>query len=191
MSAYVLHVYRTEAALVADPELAGWARALGRSATSGGVTGFGAIASRADLTLVLTELIFTASAGHAAVNFPQWTDAGYAPGMSGAGWIVGEQAPSEAAWLASMPPLEKSELHTEFLSLLGRIYYTRLGRYRDPAGGRSPWFRDRAVEEGLLPTFQADLDRVESEIESANADGSRAVPYEHLLPSRVPQSVNV
>lgn len=47
------------------------------------------------------------------------------------------------------------------------------------------------MQEGLLPTFQAELNEVESDIESANADGSRAVPYEHLLPSKVPQSINV
>lgn len=190
VQAYVQHVYGTNERLQADKELQAWAADLGKAATAGGVTGFGTLRCLEDLSIVLTEFVFTASAGHAAVNFPQWTDASYAPRMSGAGW--NRDAPeSEAGWLSLMPSMQKSELHAEFLYLLGQLYYTRLGQYADPADRRAIWFRDQTVREGLLPAFQADLVQIEADINAANTDGSRAEAYTHLLPSKIPQSINV
>lgn len=188
VTAYVERAYPDDATLGRDPELRAWAAALGRPGGQGGLTGFGVIQTRADLATVLTELVYLASAGHAAVNFPQWTDASFAARMSGAGWGpgVGASGGSEAEWLAMMPPLEKSELHAEFLYLLGALYHTRLGAYDTAAG---PWFDDPVVRTELLPRFQAELRSLEADIRADNQ--RRAEPYEHLLPSKVPQSINV
>ncbi len=191
VSAYVANAYRDEAALQADPELRNWAAALGQPVTAGGVGGFGVVQTRADLVTVLTELVYIPSAGHAAVNFPQWTDSSFAPTSAGAGWAPPGEAPDEAAWLRMTPPLRRAELHAEFLYLLGTLYHSRLGNYQNPNGVREPWFADRVVLESLLPAVQADLREVEAQIAAANADGTRERPYVHLLPSRVPQSINV
>jgi hypothetical protein len=191
VTAYVSRTYRDDAAVGADPELRAWAAALGRPAGRGGITGFGSIDTRADLATVLTELVYLASAGHAAVNFPQWTDAGFAGRMPGAGWgpLPDLRAATEADLLALLPPLDKAELQAEFLYLLGGLYYTRLGRYEAIEGGV---FDDPVVRAELLPAFQKDLADIEAQIEAENADTSRrTVPYLHLLPSRIPQSINV
>jgi len=191
VTSFVERTYRDDAHLAADPELREWANALGRPGGQGGLTGFGQIATRADLSCVLTELIYIASAGHAAVNFPQWTDAGFAGRMPGAGWapLPALASATEQDLLNMLPPVDKAELQAEFLYLLGSIYHTKLGQYTQLEGGV---FEDPVVVKELLPRFQAELAAIEAQIREDNANPAvRAAPYEHLLPSRIPQSINV
>lgn len=191
VNAYVRRAYRFEGIRLWDAELRAWIAALSRPAGQGGITGLGTVATLAHLSAVLTEFIYTASAGHAAVNFPQWSDAGFAGRMPGAGYapIPTGRPATEADWLAMLPPVDKAELHAEFLYLLGSLYYTRLGVYDGIDDGV---FTDPVVTETLLPAFQAELAQIERQIEDDNADASRrAAPYTHLLPSRIPQSINV
>lgn len=191
ITAFIVRTYRDDSAVRRDPELQAWASALGRPGGKGGITGFGEIASRADLSTVLTELVYTASAGHAAVNFPQWTDAGFSGRMPGAGWapLPDLASATEADFVRLLPPLAKAELQAEFLYLLGSIYYTRLGEYDQLEGGV---FEDPVVVHELLPAFQSELAAIEGQITDDNADPTlRAAPYTHLLPSRIPQSINV
>lgn len=191
VSAYVRRAYPSEQAVTADPELRSWVSALSRPPGAGGLNGFGLVVSRADLSDVLCKIVYTASAGHASVNFPQWTDSGFAPRMAGAAYApVPPTGATEAQWYAMLPTLEKAELHAEFLYLLGTLYYSRLGQYRSPDWPNEIGFRDPVVLEDLLPAFQRDLDGVEAAIDADNRD-SRKVPYEHLRPSRIPQSINV
>lgn len=191
VTAYVEQTYKDDAAMLADPELREWATALARPGGKGGLTGFGRLDARADLAAVLTELVYIASAGHAAVNFPQWTDAGFAGRMPGAGWapLPALATATEQDLVNLLPPVDKAELQAEFLYLLGSIYHGALGRYDQLEGGV---FEDPVVVNELLPRFQAELAAIEEQIKADNADPAvRAAPYEHLLPSRIPQSINV
>ncbi len=79
-------------------------------------------------------------------------------------------------------PLELAMLQMEFLSLLGGVVHTRLGRYE------KDWFQDGRVHEPLA-RFQRKLDDIEALITERNR--SRFGPYPFLLPSRVPQSINI
>ncbi len=188
---YVDRAYPSETDLAEDFELVAWTAALDRKPTEGGLNGFGNIRSRVDLVEVLTKIVYTASAGHAAVNFPQWTDAGFAARMSGAGYsAVPGRGASEADYLALLPPLEKAELHGEFLFLLGTLYYTRLGAYQPNPSTGAPAFDDPVVVNELLPTFVRELEQIEAAITADNRE-RRPRPYEHLLPSKIPQSINV
>ena len=113
-------------------ELASWtAEIIARD--GGGVPDFApndAITSKKVLAETLTMIIFTASAQHAAVNFPQAKAAatnyqplsGYAPAPRSLGL-------NEQDALSFLPPLDRAikQLHT--LTLLGTTYYTNLGGY--------------------------------------------------------------
>ena len=66
--------------------------------------------------------------------------------------------------------------------LLGSIYYTKLGYYGD-----SYFTEGRVVQ--LLQTFKQRLDTIELEINARNE--VRFIRYDVLLPSKIPQSINI
>ena len=87
---------------------------------------------------------------------------------------------TEADYLAMLPPLDMAELQLELGYLLGSVHYTQLGEYGDQ-------FTDPKVK-APLERFQ---DRVE-DIGDAIADrNTRRAPYEHLVPTGIPQSINI
>ncbi len=179
VEAYVALYYEDDDAVQLDHELQDWAAEL--IAWEGGrVIGFGqdgGVKTRAYLVDALTILIFTGSAQHAAVNFPQFELMSYAPAFPLAGFSPGDTG----SWFDLLPPLDIALKQTETARLLGCVYHTRLGRYEEDA------FVDPAVQ-APLQAFQRALERIEETIERRNQ--SRA-PYPFLLPSRVPQSVNI
>jgi arachidonate 15-lipoxygenase len=186
--AYVDVYYDSDADVVADTELAAWsAEVMGQ----GAVQGFTAPHDRSSLALALTMVIFTGSAQHAAVNFPQRTLMTYAPNVTGAVWTPLDGPTTEARWVAMMPPIDKASLQLQTLELLGGVYFSQLGDYKNASFPYGAWFRDEQITRsgGPLERFRNDLREVEAEIEKANAD--RSVPYPYLLPTQIPQSINI
>ncbi|WP_432769609.1 lipoxygenase family protein [Sphingopyxis sp.] len=115
---YVDLYYAADADVAADTELTAWAACLSGEAQ---IKGFGAIATRARLIDVCTMVIFTASAQHAAVNFPQKDVMAFAPAITGAGWQAAPDAQAghdKAGWLAMMPPMALALEQLNVLELL-------------------------------------------------------------------------
>ena len=103
---YLAVYYTSDDDVARDVELAAWAREL-VSETGGRLRGFGedgagVIATREYLYQVCTMLIFTASAQHAAVNFPQRSIMAYAPILPMGGYAP---APRGVAVLHRRRPL--------------------------------------------------------------------------------------
>ncbi|MEO9601196.1 lipoxygenase family protein [Parasphingorhabdus sp.] len=188
---YIDIYYADDDAVTGDTELAQWASSI---ALEGHIDGFKAITSRAQLVEVCTMIIFTASAQHAAVNFPQRSIMTFIPAYSGAGW---EAAPadqgghSKQEWLDYMPPMSLALEQMSSLVLLGSVYYRPLGDYRTNRLPYSKWFRDPAItgDEGPLVRFQAGLRAVEARIVARNS--RRMHPYSYLQPSLIPTSTNI
>ncbi|WP_374527198.1 lipoxygenase family protein [Novosphingobium sp.] len=188
---YVGLYYAADSDVVGDTELAAWAAAI---AGEGQVKGFGAITTRAQLVDTATMILFTASAQHAAVNFPQAAIMEFAPAVTGAGW---QAAPLERhghdrqEWLSYMPPSQLALKQLEVLYLLGSLHYRPLGTYLSRDFPYPAWFADPAVTgpEGPLVRFQGALMKVEERIVARNAQ--RRVAYPFLLPSMVPTSINI
>ncbi|MCA9690055.1 MAG: lipoxygenase [Myxococcales bacterium] len=177
---YVAVYYRREAEVRSDSELQAWAAEL--VAYDGGrVRGFGqdgGIKTVDYLVEALTLLIFTASAQHAAVNFPQGTLMAYAPAMPLAAYAP---VTPTTKWFELLPPLEQALFQAELGRNLGLVYHTRLGQYDRKQ------FDDTQVKEPLY-RFQNELERVEATIQARN---QRRDPYTFLLPSEIPQSINI
>ncbi|MEM7579162.1 MAG: lipoxygenase family protein [Mastigocoleus sp.] len=132
----------------------------------------------------VTLIIFTASAQHAAVNFPQKDMMSYAPAIPLAGYQPAsllKDGVTEQDYLNLLPPLEQAQGQLNLVTLLGSIYYTRLGNYEEE------YFKDNLVEEALQ-TFQNSLRDIEDTINQRN---QTRLTYEYLLPSRIPQSINI
>ena len=131
-----------------------------------------------------TLIIFTGSAQHAAVNFPQKNIMSYAPAVPLAGYqpvSVLKGDVTEQDYFNLLPPLKQAEKQLNILQLLGSIYYTRLGDYPQNH------FKDSCVKP-VLEEFQQNLLNVETTITQRNRNG---FTYEYLLPSQIPQSINI
>ncbi|BBB07398.1 lipoxygenase family protein [Sphingopyxis sp. EG6] len=188
---YVDLYYASDADVTGDTELARWAMCLAGEAK---IKGFGAILSRKQLAEICTMVMFTASAQHAAVNFPQKDIMAFAPAITGAGWQAapsGQRGHDKPDWLAMMPPMALALEQLNVLELLGSVHYRPLGDYRSNAFPYPTWFQDPRVTgaEGPLAWFQAALTGVEAEIVARNAE--RMQPYPYLQPSLIPTSINI
>ncbi|KAB2854546.1 MAG: arachidonate 15-lipoxygenase, partial [Sphingopyxis terrae] len=183
--------YTDDNAVVGDTELAAWADSLAGEAR---ISGFGPIATRDQLANVCTMVMFTASAQHAAVNFPQKDIMAFAPAVTGAAWQAApdrERGQDKPGWLAMMPPMALALEQLNVLELLGSVHYRPLGDYRSNSFPYPPWFQDPRVTapEGPLAWFKGALANVETAIAARNAQ--RRQPYPYLQPSLIPTSINI
>lgn len=189
--AYVDLYYADDAAVAGDTELQAWASAL---AVDGKLAGLPLLATRQALVDTCTMIMFTASAQHAAVNFPQKDIMAFAPSVTGAGWAAApaqQGGGTKVGWIAAMPPVSLALEQLNTLWLLGSLHYRPLGDYRSNDLPYLPWFQDPAVigAEGPLVRFQAELQVVEAQIVARNA--ARMYPYPYLQPSLIPTSINI
>lgn len=188
---YVTVYYDNDAAVTGDTELADWSNEI---ADAGRLKGFALPLTIPDLIATCTMIIFTASAQHASVNFPQRTIMAFAPAVTGALWqstsdIVSGLSKSD--WLAAMPPQELALEQLTVLNLLGSLYYRPLGSYCSPDFPYPAWFQDPHIiaDQGPLDRFRQRLQAVEAIITARNQ--SRRRPYDYLLPSLIPSSTNI
>jgi arachidonate 15-lipoxygenase len=187
VSQYINHYYASDAAVQNDAELENWVTEL--VAHDGGrlnnIGEANKISTSAQLIELVTQICFTASAQHAAVNYPQGTLMSYAPAMPLAGYTPApatQEGSDVGGFFKLLPPLDIAELQMEVLYLLGSVYFTKLGDYGDN------YFAHDPVIQGFMKQFQQNLVDIEAEI---NLRNQTRTPYEFLLPSKIPQSINI
>jgi arachidonate 15-lipoxygenase len=192
VSEYLAIYYNDDAAVRSDYELQGWVTELS-SPEAGKLKDVGekggGIQTFEYLVDLVTYVIFTASAQHAAVNFPQRTVMSFTPALPLAAYApaptsVEEELPASAE-LTHLPPLQMAFLQQAVTFGLGNVYFTRLGGYDTYL--REPWFSDARVWPAL-EVFQKRLRATEQEIGRRNLS---RIPYETLLPTAIPQSINI
>ena len=130
-------------------------------------------------------IIFTASAQHAAANFAQKTDMAFAPAHPLAGYAplpAAGDAVTESSFLDMLPPLDVALRTEQTLTFLGSLHHGRLGHYP-----RRRFTAPALV--ALMRRFRDDLAAIESTIVARNR--GLVLPYIHLQPSRIPQSINI
>jgi len=189
--AYVRTYYSSDKDVTGDTELQAWAAAI---SDSGKLKGFSAPSTIQELVDICTMTIFTASAQHASVNFPQKAIMEYAPAVTGAFWQPApdtQKGGTKTGWLAMMPPEVLALQQLKVLFLLGSLYYRPLGTYLSPDFPYPQWFQDPQItgKGGPLSRFRAALQDVEEQIVARNSERMR--PYTFLLPSLIPCSTNI
>lgn len=191
VTAYLEIYYPTASDVTGDYELQAWVAELasadgGRIRDIGERQGSGAprIETAEYLAGLLTQVIFTASVQHATVNFPQRTIMSYTPAMPLAAYAPFPAPPGAPATqlLDVLPPLQMALLQQVVGTALGGVHYTALGQY----GGELATLQ---VEDALR-AFQQALQQIEIDIHRKTALGQRT-PYTTLLPSTIPQSINI
>lgn len=184
VSRYLRLYYSSDEVLRADPELAGFVRALG-ARDGGRLHDVPAVNTVDDLVGLITSFVWIATAQHSAMNFPQYRFMGYMPNMAGA--LFGpvpdaSTANTEEAFLDLLPPSKVTHNGVSMVYLLSHLRATKLGHYspRD--------FADPRVLP-LVARFARDLEQIESD--TSARDAGRWLPYPYLLPSNILQSISI
>lgn len=186
VSDYLSLYYSSDLDVRKDAALQAWAAEV-QAYDGGRISDFGeegAIQTRNYLVNAIALIIFTASAQHGAVNSPQKDLMSYVPALSLAGYLPASTLQGEVTeqdYLNLLAPLDQAQRQFNLLHLLGSIVDHRLGEYSQE------YFTDPQIKP-LLQAFQDHLKQIESTIEQRNLTRST---YEYLLPSRIPQSINI
>lgn len=183
VSTYLSCFYRTDEEVAADVEVAGWLTEVSAQ-TGGRIKGLTPARTLAELIDVTSLVIFTASAQHAAVNFPQFDIMSYAPAMPLAGYAPAptqKKGATESDYMSHLPPRDQAVLQMNTGHMLGTAHYTRLGHYRPG------YFGEPRIDE-LAGRFATKMDEIETTIHERN---QHRRPYPFMLPSGVPQSINI
>jgi arachidonate 15-lipoxygenase len=183
VSKYLALYYRRLTDIPSDWELQAWAREL-TDPDGGNVRGLfvgGRVSTVGELVEVLSRLLFVTGPGHAAVHYPQTDYFTYVPAFPGAAFSPPPRG--EIPPLADMlPPFSVGA--DQFLN--NQIANYRFDRFGDYS--RYPLGRVSAAEP-LVAELNASLTSIEGIIAARNRE--RARPYPYLLPSLVPNSINI
>lgn len=179
-----LRLYYQDEDVRSDGELGAWLSAL-RAPDQGRLAGVPDIESAAGLIRFVSDLVYRATAFHAAINYSCYDSMGFPPNQPTAAYGPGpspHRDPTEADLLAMMPPLHLALRMMEFTYQLKVMRHNRLGDYPE-------WhFMDARVKP-ILSRFVRTL----REIEGATAarDAGRPISYPYLLPSVITASIHV
>lgn len=186
VSDYLNLYYISPVQILDDPELQNWVNKL-ISPSGGSVTGLvpnGELTTLEQLVEIVTQLIFVSGPQHGAVNYPQYDYMAFAPNMPLATYA---EPPSldleinEATILNILPPQKLAAKQLELMKTLSVFRPNRLG-YPDKE------FVDVRAQ-SVLNKFQERLKEIEQQIIVRNE--TRLEPYIFLLPSNVPNSLNI
>lgn len=197
---YIEHCYASNDEVAADSELQAFVRQVGQYDTTdaagrtvgGGIKGVGEdggqVSTRDYLIQMITQIIWNGSAQHAAVNFPQAGLMAYAGAFP---LTLMKAVPTgtrceEADYLAMLPHHRPTRIQLFILELLGGVHHTKLGYYPEGPLGASH-FGPGALA-ALEEAYRQDLAGIESTISDRNKTRPE---YPYLLPSQIPQSINI
>ena len=186
VEAFVRTYYSSDQAVVEDVELQAFFRSV-QAQDGGRIKGVGQVRSIHYLIDALTHIIFTGSSQHAAVNFPQLPIMSYAPAypLCSFGAPPRGVSASEGDYLAMLPALDLAQFQSTLGFLLGSLHHTQLGQYH---GGLWSHFAGDHRLNAALKSFQNHLTQIEALIGERNRSRTS---YEFLLPSKIPQSINI
>nr|KAI8756874.1 allene oxide synthase-lipoxygenase protein [Biomphalaria glabrata] len=187
VQSYIELYYSTSNLLKKDCEIQNWAKELAAPRNKGGVAVLGSdnnrIESKVHLLQILTNIIFICSAGHTAVNSPQYDAMGFPsnyPGkLRGTPPTDPAQVITEKDVLNTLPDKRSTLSIMIITKILSGLKLSRLGEYTTQY-----IFDPEACQ--IVKKFQSDLLECSKEIEKRNQ--TREYSYEYLLPERITNS---
>ncbi|WP_313954453.1 lipoxygenase family protein [Anabaena subtropica] len=147
------------------------------------IPGFTKITSLQQLIDIATIIIFTCGPQHAAVNFSQFDYFGYVPN---APFALYSRPDTPVSLPELLPPAEKELKQMELTFALSGISWGKLG------SSELIQFANRGDRQ-ILSQFQSELVEIETKIKIRNQKRlvNTGVDYPYLLPSRIPNSINI
>ncbi|XP_043861349.1 polyunsaturated fatty acid lipoxygenase ALOX12-like isoform X3 [Dromiciops gliroides] len=180
--------YSGDEVVQSDPELQAWCREITEIGLCGAQDrGFPvSFQSRAELCYFVTMCIFTCSAQHSAVNQGQ---------LDWYGWV-----PNAPCTMRQPPPTTKDVTLEMVMATLPNVHQAclqitiswHLGRFQPdmvPLGHHKEEYFSGPGPKAVLRRFQDDLETLEGEIVARNK--GLDLPYEHLKPKRIENSVTI
>lgn len=190
---YLALYYTTDADVLGDYELQNWAKELSREAGgAGNVPGFKpSIDSRHELTGIVQKLIWTASAQHAAVNFPQIEYSSFLPNYPGATFTpppadFQQTGTTPQELLATLPPVANTQAQVSVAYSLAGYHYDELLDYADDLEPNAAAVCKRYHDQ-LTLEIQPRLEARNREREGTEG----LLPYPYFLPKNIPNSTSV
>jgi len=180
---YLAEWYASDADVAEDHELQAWAAELStnRERNGAGLTGFDPPQTVAELRELLVGIIFNVTGHHAAIQFPLNEFDFFAPSAPGAA-LQDPGDPSTDNVAATLPSLALALYQLAF-NYFGDVLVTKVGDYDKKSF-------DQSVEP-VLDAFGEALKDIEKQIKVANDLRGEDFAYPYLLPSQVPQSVDI
>lgn len=175
---WVERFYNSDARVAGDLELQAW-RKEAMSPEGGDLGKLPTLNDRASLVSMLTQIVFTCTAQHSAVNYPQFRYMANVPNMP---------ASLRQDWLEAREPFfmlprgSEANGQVRLSSELSLYQYDRLGQYTN--------FQDARLLL-LASQFQSALIAVGEEISRRNSSGQRSAPYEALHPAMIANSISI
>lgn len=181
---YLRLYYQSDAEVMQDTEVQEWVTEV-RSATGGRLVNLAPAENIEGLVELVAFVIWSASAQHAAINYPQFSFLGYNPNIAGAGFAPGptKSTPdTEESWVNMMAPMSNALLQFDTLFQLSGIRMCILGEY-----SRGTFIDDRV--DPLLEQFQSALKAAEEA--NVARDSGRLMSYPWLRSSLVTGSIHI
>ncbi len=148
----------------------------------GGQDGF---RDKATLVEFLTQMIYMASAGHAAVNNGQYDYYGFVPNTPGAIYMPPPRSKdldyTEKTLARAMPPFKAASIQILMVRLLSRQTEMPLGRFH------TNFFAGTQSVLPIVARFRGELHDLQKQIDARNAGLER--PYPYLAPDQVACSI--
>ncbi|MGB1013062.1 MAG: lipoxygenase family protein, partial [Nannocystaceae bacterium] len=187
VSGYLSLYYSDDSAIEQDSQLQRWIAELidPQKGNVNGLLNGEKLDSVAELTEILTILLFTAGPQHAAVHYPQTDYFTFIPAYPGAPYAPPSEQPTSlppGQLLDSLPPIERAAEQFQ-TNQIANYRFDRFGHYDHYRLGRV-----RSATQ-IIADFQAGLQNIEVTITARNQ--TRARPYTYLLPTNVPNSINI
>ncbi len=180
--AYVAYHYDSDADVVEDPELQAFVAELS-SPEGGRLVGVDPVTNVDGLAQLVATLIWTATGQHSAVNFTQFPYMGAIPNIAGAFWNPWPCEDGSTPPLTEvLPPMNMALVQFNTVYQLSNLRVNYLGDYG------MTHFLDPKVR-GIVSDFQSALKTIETTI--SERDANRYLPYPHLLPSTIPNSIHI
>jgi arachidonate 5-lipoxygenase len=186
VTAVVEQIYSKDSDVAKDPVIQSWVTE-SYSASKAAIPGFPtAINTKAHLIEIITNIIFTCSAQHSAVNFPQIDYVSYVPNRPDSLYKMmpaGDEDITESVLQAAMPDPVKGQFQVSFAYLLSSPSQHTLINLSCPDPSCA----------SAHQKFMATLGVIEKEIEKRNAAlvAEGKMPYPYLQPSRIATSIAI
>lgn len=183
---YLQQYYHGINDIPSDWELQAWAREL-KAPDGGNLRGLFAgerLTSVAELARVLSHFLFMAGPGHAAVHYPQTDYFTFIPGFPGAPILPPpeHETVTPRRIIDTLPPVSVGADQFEN-NQIANYRYDRFGDYSKYPLGKV------VVAREAIARLQSGLAEIQATITERNRTRSR--PYQYLLPSLVPNSINI
>ena len=181
--------YRSDEDILGDVELQAWMHELS-SKEGGRVKGLplkrGKVTTLEDLCAIVTQIIFSCSVEHAAVNNGQYAQFGWIPNTPGAMYLPPPQnhdERDEANFVYALPDAYAVGQQLTLVHLLSQKTLTPLGLYD------ATFFDAEMPVRMAIDRFRADLDDIGRHIQERNRH--LEVPYKYLEPWVVGRSIAI